>query len=130
MKNLYNLVTEIYKVRNNISPDIMRDISLFQENENCKLSSGTHLVSRNMGTTPVGKEMVSNLGAKLWPPLPEELKNASSLQGIENESKEWKPTNCPCRVYKTYIQHSGFKLASYDSKLALYENSFLNPIRK
>ena len=88
MKNLYNLVTEIYKVRNSISPDVMRDISLFQENENCKLSSGTHLVSRNMGTAPVGKEMVSNLGAKLWPPLPEELKHASSLQGIENELKE------------------------------------------
>ena len=33
-KNLYYFLTEIYKVKNNTSPDIMRDIFDFQENEN------------------------------------------------------------------------------------------------
>ena len=80
MRKLYYLVTEIYKVKNNISPEIMRD---FQENENYNLRSGTHLASRNMRIKLFGKVMVSNLGAKIWLLLPEEL-NASSLQVFKN----------------------------------------------
>ena len=34
VRNLHYLVTEVHKIKNNISPDIMRDISYFQENEN------------------------------------------------------------------------------------------------
>ena len=108
VRNLYYLVTEVYKVKNNISPEIMRKIFHFQENENCNLRSGTHLASRNMRATLFGKETVSNLGAKIWPLLLEELKNASSLQIFKNKLKEWKPISCPCRLCKTYIQHVGF----------------------
>ena len=34
VKNLHYFLTEIYEVKNNTSPDIMRDIFDFQENEN------------------------------------------------------------------------------------------------
>ena len=61
VRNLHYLVTEIYKVKNNISPKIMRYIFHFQENVNSKLRSGIHLTSRNMRTTLFGKETVSNL---------------------------------------------------------------------
>ena len=108
VRNLHYLVTEVYKVKNNISPEIMREIFHFQENENYNLRSGTHLASRNMRTTLFGKETVSNLGAEIWPLLPEELKNTSLLQVFKNKLKEWKPTSCPCRLCKTYIQHADF----------------------
>ena len=64
VRDLHYLVTEIYKVKNSISPEIMRDIFHFQENENYNLRSGTHIASRNMRRTLFGKEAVSNLGAK------------------------------------------------------------------
>ena len=108
VRNLHYLVTEIYKVKNNISPKIMRYIFHFQENVNSKLRSGIHLTSRNMRTTLFGKETVSNLWAKIWSLVPEELKNSSSLQVFKNKLKEWKPTSCPCRLCKIYIQHVGF----------------------
>ena len=103
VRNQHYLVTEVYKVKNNISPEIKREIFHFQENENYNLKSGTHFASRNRRTTLFGKETVSNLGAKIWPLLPEELKNASSLQFFKNKLKEWKPISCPCRLCKTYI---------------------------
>ena len=81
VRKLHYLVTEIYKVKNNISLEIMRD---FQENENYNLRSSTHLASRNMRITLFGKGMVSNLGGKIWLLLPEELKNSSSLQVFKN----------------------------------------------
>ena len=74
----------------------MRDIYHFQENENYSLRSGSRLSSRNMRTKLFGKEMVSNLGAKIW------------LLFFKNKLKEWKPTNCSCRLCKTYIQHIRF----------------------
>ena len=107
-ENLDYFVTEVYKVKNNISPDILRDIFHFQENENYNFRSGTHLASRNMRTILFGKETVSNLRAKIWPLLPEELKNTSLLQVFKNKLKEWKPKSCPCGLCKTYIQHVGF----------------------
>ena len=108
VRNLHYLVTEVYKVKNNISPEIIREIFQFQGNENYNLRSGTHLASRNMRTTWFGKEAVSNLGAKIWPLLPEELKNGPSLQVFKNKLREWKLTSCPYRLCKTYIQHVGF----------------------
>ena len=108
LRNLHYLVPEVYKVKNNISSEIIKEIFDFQENENYTLRSGTHLASRSMRTTLFGKETVSNLGAKIWLLLLEELKNASSLQVFKNKLKEWKPTSCPCRLCKTYIQHVGF----------------------
>ena len=107
MRNLHYFVTEIYRVKNNISPEIMSDIFHFQKIENYNLRNGTHLASKNMKTTLFRKEAVSNLRAKIWPLLPEEFKNASSLQVFKNALKEWKPTSCPCWLCKTYIQHVG-----------------------
>ena len=106
VKNLHYLITEIYKVKNNISPDIMKDIFHFRENENYNLRSGTNLASRNMRIILFGKKTVPNVEAKMWPLLPEELKNASFLQAFKN--REWKSTNCPCRLCKIYIQQAGF----------------------
>ena len=103
LRNLHYLVTEIYKVKNNISAEIMRDVFHFQENENYILRSGTHLAFRNMRTALFGNETASNLGTKIWSLLPEELKYSSSLQVFKNKLKEWKPTSCRCRLCKIYI---------------------------
>ena len=73
MKNLHYLLTEIYKVENNVYPDIMRDIFHFQENENCNLRGCTHFTLKKHEDNIVWKDTVSILGAKIWSPLPEEL---------------------------------------------------------
>ena len=73
LKNPHYLVTEVYKVKNSISPDNLKDIFHFQEHENYNLRSHTNLASRNMRTTLFRNETVSNLGAKIWLLLPEEL---------------------------------------------------------
>ena len=43
MKNLQYLATEIYKVKNCLYPEIMKDVFIFQENQNDNVRSGTHL---------------------------------------------------------------------------------------
>ena len=46
MKNLQHLATKIYKVKYGLSPEIMREAFIFQENENHDLKSETHLANR------------------------------------------------------------------------------------
>ena len=50
MKNIQYLATEIFKVKNSLSPIIMNDVFNVQENENYNLWSGIRLPSRNMHT--------------------------------------------------------------------------------
>ena len=62
------------------------------------LSSGIYLALRNMRATLSGTETVSNFADKIWPLMPDELKNTSLLQVFKNKMKNWKLTNCSQRL--------------------------------
>ena len=91
VKNLQYLATELFKVNNDLSPEIMKEIFVFQENETSNLRSGNHLSRKNMQATQYGIKSVSNLGAKLWNLLPREIKNSSSLTVSKNKIRRWTP---------------------------------------
>ena len=73
VKNLHYLVTEIYEVKNNIFPGIMRDIFDFQENGKLQLKEWYPSCFKEHENNIVWKKTISNLEAKIWPLLPEEL---------------------------------------------------------
>ena len=79
MKNLQHLASEICKVKDRLSPEIMKAVFIFQENENYNLKSGTHPMNRNIHTAHFGTDTITNLGPKIWKLVPQEMKNASSL---------------------------------------------------
>ena len=62
MKNLQYLATEIYKVKNSLSPEIMKEVFIFQENENYNLRSCTYLTNRNVHTAHFETDTATNLG--------------------------------------------------------------------
>ena len=66
MKNLQYLATEIFKVKNGLTPIIMNEAFNFQENERYSLGSGIHLASGNMHTARFGTDTISSLEPKLW----------------------------------------------------------------
>ena len=60
MKNLQYLATEIYKVKNTLSPEIMKEVFIFQENGHYNLRSGTHLMNKNIHTAHFGTDTIIN----------------------------------------------------------------------
>ena len=46
MKNLQYLATELFKVKNDLSPEIMKEIFVFQKNESYNLKSANHLARK------------------------------------------------------------------------------------
>ena len=106
-RNLQKLATEMYKVHNNLSPDIMkyifprRSIPYNLRKKNDFLSSNVHSVS-------YGTETISFRGPKTWALVPEEIQNASTLLGFKTKIRGWEPKGCTCRLCKTYIYNLGF----------------------
>ena len=108
IKNLRYFATEIYKEKNFLSLEIMKEVFIFQENESYNLRSGTHLMNRNIHTTHFGTDTITNLEPKIWKLVPDEIKNASSLLVFKSRIKTWTTGNCPCRLCKTFIKDLGF----------------------
>ena len=78
MNNLQYLATKIFKVKNGLSPEIMKEVFIVQGNENYSLSSRTHLINRNIHTASFGTDTIANLGHKLWKLVPDQISNGSS----------------------------------------------------
>ena len=55
-----------------------------------------------MHTTHDGTESITNLGAKIWELVPQNIKVASFLSNFKNKVKKGIPQNCPCCCCKTY----------------------------
>ena len=72
-RNLQKLVTEIFKVKNGLSPELMNDVFEFIEKP-YSLRTTSHFRSRKIGTTKYGVETPSYLGPKLWNLVPNEHK--------------------------------------------------------
>ena len=56
-KKVQYLVTKLFKVKNDLSPEITKEIFVFQENETYNLWSGNHLARKNIRTTRYGIEV-------------------------------------------------------------------------
>ena len=105
-RNLQNLVTEIFKVKNGISPELMNNVFEFIEKP-YSLRTTSHFRSRKIRTTKYGIE-TPYLGPKLWNLVPNEYRTIKSLAGFKAKIKTWLQENCPCRLCKTYIHQLGF----------------------
>ena len=86
----------------------MKEVLLFQENENYSLRSGTHIANRNMHTEHFGTDTITNPAPKLWKLVPNEIKNTSQLSVFKPRIKTWTIDTCPSRLCKTFVKDLGF----------------------
>ena len=95
------------KVKNNMAPELLTEI-FPQKESNYSLRNSTTLQGRSIKTVKYGSENISSLGPKIWDILPTELKQIVSPTLCKKKIGGWAPMNCPCRLYKTYVQNNGF----------------------
>ena len=107
-QNLQVLVTEIFKVKNNLSPEIMKQVFDFQEPYNNLRSETSQFRRENIKTTHYGIQSAKFLGPKIWVMVPQNIKNCKYLQEFKRLIKGWKPEACPCRMCKKCNANIGF----------------------
>ena len=78
-RNILVLLTEIFKIKSGAAPEIMTQIFKFK-NHSYDLRKNNCLERRIIKSCKYGSETVSNLGAKLWDILPENIKKLNLLR--------------------------------------------------
>ena len=104
-KNLQKLATEMYKVKNNLSPLPMQDLFNAQVTTH-DLRNKRYWDIPKTRTVCYGIESVRYRGPKTWELLPDNIKQATTLAEFKTKIKRSK--DCTCRLCKTYIQNLGY----------------------
>ena len=81
---------------------------VLRNNYNYNLRSRSDLTVPSINTLFKGQNSISYFGSVIWNLIPAELRGINSFQVFKSEIKEWRPTNCPCRLCRNYIGDLGF----------------------
>ena len=106
-RNLQKLATEMFKVKNNLSPIFMK--SVFTDTSNpYNLRNKPEFKTCNVRTVSYGTGTLTFRGPKTWSLVPMEIKNLKSLSEFKAKIKHWKPEGCTCRICRFYVANLGF----------------------
>ena len=106
-RNVKLLAKEMYKVHNNILPNVLGE---FLTNRTlCYNLRDTSTFTRDkVYTTYYGLNSLRILGPKIWDLLSPDIKSAPNIESFQAKIKAWKIENCPCRLCIEYIGGVGF----------------------
>ena len=106
-KNIQYVAIEMYKVMNDLSPPIMKEI--FKTAGVSSNRSGRMFSRPKVNSVYKGQNSLRNVGPIVWNMmLPEKFKSCTKLSDFQKSIKAWVPQNCPCRLCKPFIQGLGF----------------------
>ena len=95
----------MFKMKNGLCPEIMKDIFQLNTNPN---SRNSFIIPKVNGEY-MGKMSLRYFGPVVWETmLPAKFKLISDLDKFKEDIKAWIPSNCKCRLCKTYIAGLGF----------------------
>ena len=86
-RNIQVLATELYKIVNGLSPEIMKEVFPFNENTSYNTRNKRKFHSRSIKSVAFGSETLSHLAPKIWELVPVEIKNVESVASFRKAIK-------------------------------------------
>ena len=105
-RNIQCLAIELYKVFNDICPDIMKDVFPLSTSSNYDIRSRRTFTTRSVKTVYYGVFVIPS--TKVWELIPNNIKSIENLPKFKKAIKNWKPDVCPSRLCRPYIPQVGF----------------------
>ena len=105
--NVQLQATEIFKVKNGVSAELIEDIFHFV-NKPYDLRNNRIRCRKRNRTVFYGTESLSSLSPRIWELIPQSLKEETELSQFKTKIKTWITCQSPCRLCKKYIGHVGF----------------------
>ena len=94
----------MYKVANGIAPEMMNEIFQLREKSHYNLHYTTKFIIPPIHDVYHRKDSASYLGnLQFWELIPTVFQQIDTLSGFKKAIKKWKPTDCSCRICKTYV---------------------------
>ena len=107
-RNIQLLAMELYKNKHDLSHEVIKGI-FDQRNYTGKgLRSQIDFKRPNNNKVHHGGDSLRSLGPIIWNLIPNEIKSVKSFEKFKSLIKEWKPSDCPCRLCKTYVRGLGY----------------------
>ena len=107
-QNIRPLATKMFKEAKGFCPEIVKGLFQFKTEIPYNLRQRSQFHILHVRTVLSGTESIKFLGPKIWELVPDEMKELESLWEFKRPMKLWKPTSCPCRLYKQYFYRIGF----------------------
>ena len=107
-RNLQILALEMFKVLQNLTPEIMNEVFPLKTPLNYELRRPREFYTRPIRTVHYGTESIGFLAPKIWEIVPYNIKESSTIIEFKRKIKGWIPPNCPCRLCRTFIPNLGF----------------------
>ena len=107
-RNIQILATELYKIVTGLSPDIMKDAFLLNNNLSYNPRNRSIFHSRPIRSVTYSSQTLSHLVPKFWELVPTHMKSLQSVASLKSALKKWKLSDCPCCLCRTYIFQVGF----------------------
>ena len=112
-RNLQKLMTETFKVKIGIAPELTKSVFEFtgvrynlRNQSKCNIPFTVAYRSIPF-TERYDIETASSIGPKLWDKVPTEI-NSISLEQFKVGIKSWVLQNCPCKICKLFMKHVGY----------------------
>ena len=97
----------MYKVKNNLSPTLMK--SIFPEREiPYNLRNLKPFQSSNVNTVFMAPKPLVTEDQRSGGNIPDDIKNFASLSEFKSKIKNWEHEGCTCRLCKVFIKDLGF----------------------
>ena len=107
-RNLQVLATDIFKVKYNLSHEIMKQVFDSQEPYYHLRFEASQFRRENIKTTHYSIQSARFLEPKMWAMVSQNIKNCKSLQEFERLIEVWKLEACPCQMPEKYVTNIGF----------------------
>ena len=87
-RKLQFLATELYKVLNGLSPDLMKDVFPLNDDSGYSTRNKRTFKSRNVKTVRYGTDSLAYLAPKIWKLVPNKMKNFQHLKQQSRNGKQ------------------------------------------
>ena len=72
------------------------------------LKSDNKLQVPTVRTVSYGERSLAYFASKVWDLVPAEIKQAPSLGEFKTRIREWRPSNCSCKLCQDYLPGVGY----------------------
>ena len=106
-RNIQSLDTELYKIKGNLSNEIMSSIfpsRLITYN----LKTQSDFFRNSVNGSKYSLNSIRFFASKVWQMVPVELKHLKSLEDFKNKIRRWEPDGCDCKLCKDFVSNLGY----------------------
>ena len=97
------------RLKYDIGPELLNYIFIKKSSDgNRILRSKNDFFLPQVNTVHYGHDSLRYFGCKIWGIIPEKIKMIDDIDKFKSMIKMWIPNNCPCRIYRLFIEGLGY----------------------